>query len=140
YLDPELNLCICFDKFKKTNEPLVPLAFDLDQLPSNNPAINSIQDILEGFQLEDTSKLRCIFLIHNLIKFSTSTLKHWRSLNRKRVNFTKNRKINFKSLIQVEIIVLLTIFKTPFTYQKRILEAMKGQIGKCNSSIWEVAH
>ncbi|KNZ45666.1 hypothetical protein VP01_792g5 [Puccinia sorghi] len=82
YLDPELNLCICFDKFKKTNEPLVPLAFDLDQLPSNNPAINSIQDILEGFQLEDTSKL--------------STLKQWRSMNRKKVNFTKNRKRNFK--------------------------------------------
>ncbi|KNZ64652.1 uncharacterized protein VP01_10070g1, partial [Puccinia sorghi] len=58
YLDPELNLCICFDKFNKTNEPLVPLAFDLDQLSSHNPAINSIQDILEVFQLENTSKLR----------------------------------------------------------------------------------
>ncbi|KNZ64224.1 hypothetical protein VP01_10531g1, partial [Puccinia sorghi] len=82
--------------FNKTNEPLVPLAFDLDQLPSHNPAINSIKDILDIFQLEDTSKLRCIFLIQNLIKFSRSTLKQWRSLNRKRVNFTKNRKINFK--------------------------------------------
>ncbi|KNZ61134.1 hypothetical protein VP01_1447g2, partial [Puccinia sorghi] len=47
YLDPDLNLlCICFEKFNETNEPLV-LAFDLDQLPSHNPAINSTQDILE---------------------------------------------------------------------------------------------
>ncbi|KNZ63569.1 hypothetical protein VP01_11269g1 [Puccinia sorghi] len=83
--------------FYKTNEPMVPLPFDLDQLPSFNQAINSIQDMLEGFQLADTlSKLRYIFLIHNLINFSTSTLKQWRSLNRKKVNFTKNRKRNFK--------------------------------------------
>ncbi|KNZ48632.1 hypothetical protein VP01_5527g1, partial [Puccinia sorghi] len=74
YLDTELNICICFDKLNKTNEPLVPLAFDLYQLPSHNQAINSIQDILEGFQLSDTIKLGYIFLIHNLIKFSTSIL------------------------------------------------------------------
>ncbi|KNZ61646.1 uncharacterized protein VP01_13753g1 [Puccinia sorghi] len=55
YLDPELNLCIYFERFNKRNEPLFPLAFDLDQLPSHNPAINSIQYILEDFQLEDTS-------------------------------------------------------------------------------------
>ncbi|KNZ63383.1 hypothetical protein VP01_1152g10 [Puccinia sorghi] len=41
-------------------------------------------------------KLRYIFLIHNLIKFSKSTLKQWRSLNRKKLNFTKKTKINFK--------------------------------------------
>ncbi|KNZ53430.1 hypothetical protein VP01_323g7 [Puccinia sorghi] len=29
------------------------------------------------------------------------------------------------------------IFKIPFTYQERILESMKGQIGKFNPSIWE---
>ncbi|KNZ50407.1 uncharacterized protein VP01_4440g3 [Puccinia sorghi] len=61
YLDPELNLCICFDKVNKNNEPLILLDFDLDQLPSQNPAINSLQYILEDFQLEDTSKLRGLY-------------------------------------------------------------------------------
>ncbi|KNZ60761.1 hypothetical protein VP01_15045g1, partial [Puccinia sorghi] len=41
-------------QLNKTNEPLFPLAFDLDQLPSHNQAINSIQDMLEGFQLAHT--------------------------------------------------------------------------------------
>ncbi|KNZ60699.1 hypothetical protein VP01_15154g1, partial [Puccinia sorghi] len=84
YFDTELNLCIFFEKLKQTIEPLVPLAFDMDQFPSHNQAINSIQDMLEHFQLADISKLRYIFLIQNLIKFSTSTLKQWRSLNRKK--------------------------------------------------------
>ncbi|KNZ55273.1 hypothetical protein VP01_2723g3 [Puccinia sorghi] len=81
YLDTELNLCICFDKLNKNNEPLVPLAFDLYQLPSHNQAQNSIQDMS---------------FIHNLIKFSTGTLKQWRGLDRTKLNFTKKRKINFK--------------------------------------------
>ncbi|KNZ48290.1 hypothetical protein VP01_5770g1, partial [Puccinia sorghi] len=67
-------------------------------LQSHNQAINSIQDILEGFQLADTSKLRYIFLIHNLIQFSTITLKQWRSLNRTQFNLTNKRKRNFKRL------------------------------------------
>ncbi|KNZ49025.1 hypothetical protein VP01_5254g1, partial [Puccinia sorghi] len=78
--------------------PLVPLAFDMDQLPSHNQAINSIQDMLKVFQLADTSKLRYIFLIQNLIEFSKSKLKHWRSLNRTKFNLTKERKRNFKRL------------------------------------------
>ncbi|KNZ46294.1 hypothetical protein VP01_7393g1 [Puccinia sorghi] len=62
YFEAELNLCICFDKFNKTNEFLIPFSFDLDKLPSHKPAINSVQDMH-------------ILLIHNLIKSSISTLK-----------------------------------------------------------------
>ncbi|KNZ45970.1 hypothetical protein VP01_7659g1 [Puccinia sorghi] len=74
-----LNLCILFEKLNKINEPLVPLSFDLDQLPSHNQAINCIQYMLKFFQFADPS-----------------TLKQWRSLNRKKLNFLEKTKINFK--------------------------------------------
>ncbi|KNZ53652.1 hypothetical protein VP01_3173g1 [Puccinia sorghi] len=91
-----------FEKFNKTNEPLIQLDFDLDQSSSHNPAINSVQDILEVFKLADTNKLRHLLLIDKLMKSLRSILKQRRSLNRSQLN----RYIS-KCLIEVEIKVLL---------------------------------
>ncbi|KAA1070660.1 hypothetical protein PGT21_020445 [Puccinia graminis f. sp. tritici] len=55
-LAAELNLCISFDEFNENDEPLITLAFDPDQSPPEDPAINAVQDMLEDFQLGQPAK------------------------------------------------------------------------------------
>ncbi|WAR56001.1 hypothetical protein PtB15_6B745 [Puccinia triticina] len=56
-LAAELNLCISFDEFNENDEPLITLAFDPDQSLPEDPAVNAVQDMLEDFQLGETTKL-----------------------------------------------------------------------------------
>ncbi|KAI7933295.1 hypothetical protein MJO28_017740 [Puccinia striiformis f. sp. tritici] len=52
----ELSLFISFDEFNENDEPLITLAFDPEQQSMGyDPTINSVQDMLEDFQLSNQS-------------------------------------------------------------------------------------
>ncbi|KNZ46584.1 hypothetical protein VP01_714g7 [Puccinia sorghi] len=81
-LEAKLNMCISFNKFGKSDEPIITLNIDIDQSPLHSPGIDAVKDILEGFQLAETTKPEANLVdIPNLMRSSTSTLRECRSLN-----------------------------------------------------------